>query len=105
MGEMTEVVWSGIEWPSLERCRVDEGAGGVRVTSTIENEDGTCTYDLRADADWQFESLVISSASGTLTIERRTGTWTVNGAPRPDLDDAGLVVDYPGLFERRVAGS
>lgn len=89
------LIWSidetaGIDtaWASLEGSRlVAQGvAAGQRprpysLTYRLETDDAWATRRMAVDARW-------TGGSASLDLRRVDGTWTVNGDPRPDLDDA-----------------
>lgn len=81
---VSELVWRGVSVPSLERCRITEDAGGVRIASIVEGE-SDCSYELRATVGWEFRSLVLRTDARTLVVTRANGEWSVDAAPRPDL--------------------
>lgn len=85
---MVQIEWTGLASETVERCQVDERADGVRVTSTVEGEQGTCSYELHADADWQFEDLTVWMAGRRIDVVRQDGTWVVDGRARGDLAEA-----------------
>lgn len=68
------------------------GAGRLRGRTVAREGESTwfVGYEVDVDTDWGTRSVhaVNSTASGDgqVRLERGTGGWTVNGAPRPDLD-------------------
>ncbi len=75
--------------PIVERCRVTEDAEGVRVHSEIEADAfGTCRYILTATPGWEFRTLSLTVGGLGLEVERRDGTWWIDGTERPDLVEA-----------------
>lgn len=85
---MTEIVWTGLEDPTRECCRVDEGAQGVLVESRIDGGSGECSYTLEATAGWEFTRLVLRAGGEEVDVRRLGEDWTVDGHLRPDLRDA-----------------
>lgn len=85
---MTELEWTGLDAPSRERCRIDEGSSGVSVESRIDGGDGTCSYVLEATSGWEFTGLLLRVGERRLEVRRTQEGWTVDGRSRPDLEDA-----------------
>ena len=76
---MTDYVFRGLEFESLERLHVEEGTE-IRVTSVIDSERGRYSYELVCEPDWTFRVVRIESANDerALTIESDgKGEWTV----------------------------
>ncbi|GAA1489693.1 putative glycolipid-binding domain-containing protein [Brachybacterium sacelli] len=88
---MVQIEWTGVASRSVERCEVDERAGSVLVTSTIEDAENTCSYQLHAHVDWRFADLTMWMAGRSLIVVRREGVWVVDGQTRPDLYEASEI--------------
>lgn len=85
---MTEVIWHGIETPSIERCRLMEGTEGVEVRSRFETANVVCEYLLTASPTWAFRTLTLTVGETALEVVRDAAGWSVDGAARPDLSKA-----------------
>ena len=86
---MSDYVFRGLEFESLERLHVEESTQ-IRVTSVIDSERGRYSYELVCEPDWTFRVVRIESAGDerALTIESDgKGEWTVDGEWRSDLDE------------------
>jgi hypothetical protein len=86
---VTDYVFRGLEFESLERLHVESGAQ-IRATSVIDSERGRYSYELVCEPNWTFRVIRIEAAAGerALTIESDgKGEWTVDGEWRSDLDD------------------
>jgi hypothetical protein len=87
---VSDYVFRGLEYDSLERVRVEEG-GMVRATSVVDSARGRYSYELTAERDWTFRRLQLEALAGerTLTIAfDGRGGWEVDGVERLDLSDA-----------------
>lgn len=76
------------ESASRESCEVEESVRGVRVASVISAAENTCSYELRASAEWTFTSLVLRAGGRGIDVQRTEKGWTVDGVLRPDLNEA-----------------
>ncbi len=88
-GQMTDYAWRNLEIDGLERLRLVDGAT-VEASSVVDSAQGRYAYELRADSTWRFRALRVESAAEGRTLEIRSdaaGSWTVDGAPRGDLED------------------
>jgi len=86
---VTDYVFRGLEFESLERLHVEVGQQ-IRATSVIDSERGRYSYELVCEPDWTFRVIRIEAAAGerALTIESDgKGEWTVDGEWRSDLDE------------------
>jgi hypothetical protein len=95
MNEPRLFVWSVHEtagfdaaWARLEGSRLF--ADGHAVGQTPEAY--SIRYELETDDEWVTRRLQIEARDGagvaTLDLRRDAGRWTVNGQPRPDLQEA-----------------
>lgn len=82
------ILWSGIEYDSLENCRINIGAKGAEISSTIigyyENKIYQADYVLTTNADWQILFLEINFRHGNKTQHLllqsdSTGNWRLDG--------------------------
>ncbi len=93
---MTDYVFRGLEFESLERLHVEIG-DQIRATSVIDSERGRYSYELVCAPDWTFRALRIEAAATerALTIvSDGKGEWTVDDEWRSDLDEC-IDVDLP----------
>jgi uncharacterized protein len=89
------VFWRRTDIDGLERLELTDGASGVRAVSTvmcIEHGGFRLDYAWELTRDWRSTSLRVErvGADGrrTLTLDRESTGWRVNGQRRPDLDGA-----------------
>lgn len=80
--------WRGLDSPTVEVCTVTQGTAGVRACGEVVGGDRRIAYDLRAEADWSFRSVVLRSEDGVVAVERGPAGWRVDGIPRADLQAA-----------------
>lgn len=85
---MTEIVWTGLEEPSRESCRIENSPHGVTVDSDIEGGVGACSYTLRMTKAWEFTDLIVRASGRELELRRTDQGWEVDGQARPDLNAA-----------------
>lgn len=85
---MPEIVWTGLEEPSRESCRIGSGEHGVTVVSDINGGAGACSYALQLTEDWEFIELVVRACGRELEVRLTDRGWEVDGAARPDLKAA-----------------
>ncbi|WP_278312457.1 putative glycolipid-binding domain-containing protein [Lolliginicoccus levis] len=85
---MTEIVWTGLEEPSHESCRIESNPHGVTAVSDIKGGVGACSYRLQMTAAWEFIDLVIRANGRELELRLTERGWEVNGEDRPDLQAA-----------------
>ena len=85
---MTEIVWIGLDEPSRETCRIEDGAQGVAVHGEIQGGAGACSYTLRTTTAWEFTDLVVRAGGRELRGHFTNRGWEVDGRARPDLDAA-----------------
>lgn len=94
---MTDYVFRGLEFESLERLHVEVGEQ-IRATSVIDSERGRYSYEMVCEPDWTFRAIRIEAATleRALTIESDgRGEWTVDGEWRSDLDEC-IDIDLSG---------
>jgi len=91
----TVLYWRRTDVEGLERLELTAGADGVTVSGTVVClEDGGFRLDhtWSLDAGWRTRWVDVEvhgrRTRGTLRLERTENGWLVDGAPRPDLDDA-----------------
>jgi hypothetical protein len=87
--------WRRIDVEGLERLELTASPDGVAANSSlICLEEGGFRLDHRwqLDAGWRALSVEVerwsASGHGRLLLERAGTGWTIDGAPRPDLDGA-----------------
>ena len=93
---MTDYVFRGLEFESLERLHVEIG-DQIRATSVIDSERGRYSYELVCQPDWTFRTIRIEAAASerALTIvSDGKGEWTVDDEWRSDLDEC-IDIDLP----------
>ena len=60
--DVTDYVFRGLEFESLERLHVEDGEQ-IRVTSVIDSERGRYSYELVCEPDWTFRAIRIEAAA------------------------------------------
>ncbi|AIT61235.1 MULTISPECIES: putative glycolipid-binding domain-containing protein [Actinomycetes] len=85
---MTEIVWTGLEEPSRESCRIESNLHGVTVVSDINGGVGACSYKLQMTEAWEFIDLVVRANGRELELRLTERGWEVDGEDRPDLQAA-----------------
>lgn len=98
----TNILWSGIEYYSLENCIINAGAKGIAVYSTLigfyQDKIYQVEYQLQLDACWNISSCRIHSQDGnkyeTIDLVKKEIGWFLNGTHHPEFD-ACLDVDIP----------
>lgn len=84
---MPEIIWTALSAERREWCTILERPDGVVVTSRFSGDVGG-SYSLNCDAAWNFRSLDLAVAEGTVSARYSDGQWVVDGVARPDLADA-----------------
>lgn len=88
-------VWAWSDRPGLETLRVQRAYDGVTAEGSLlvllEGKPFCARYLVEHDGDWRFRRAAIEAgppgASRCIDIRRaRDGRWSVDGAPRPDLE-------------------
>lgn len=64
---MTEIVWTGLEEPSHESCRIKSDQHGVTVVSDISGGSGACSYRLQMTEAWEFITAVVHANGHSLS--------------------------------------
>lgn len=87
--------WRRIDVEGLERLELTVAPDGVTASgSVISLEDGgfRLEHRWRLDTSWRALSVEVerwnAAGHGQLVLERAGSGWTIDGAPRPDLDGA-----------------
>ena len=97
------ILWTGIEYYSLENCLVQSSPSGVKIQSTIiglyEDEIYHAEYTLHTNSQWltTMASIVCRHADviQTLQLHRNPdGNWQLNGNEIPALNDC-MDIDIP----------
>jgi uncharacterized protein len=83
-----QAAWIGLEAPTAEECEISFTDRGVEVRSTVSGDAVDGVYRLRASSRWEFESLSMTINGRRLQVRRAGNLWLVDGAVRPDLDEA-----------------
>ncbi|HEV7367542.1 putative glycolipid-binding domain-containing protein [Arenibaculum sp.] len=98
-----DIVWECLDRPGLEHLELRFGAGEIVAGGLVLVDLGEgvqrLAYDMRCGPDWSFRSAVLTldAAGRSRRLELRrdeAGRWTVDGAPRPDLDGCA----YPDVM-------
>ncbi|RYD54855.1 MAG: hypothetical protein EOP56_17965 [Sphingobacteriales bacterium] len=99
----TIVLWKGIDYNSLEHCKVLEQEDGAEITSVIVGSSGRRTYRIdyrvRTNHNWQMLhaelKAVIDGAEQTYVMSTDgVGDWMMNGRAMPEF--AGCTdIDIP----------
>jgi hypothetical protein len=89
------LMWRRTDMPGFERLMLEVTAEQVSATATVLSaEAGGLRLDhhWRLDGGWRAQSVTVerwdAQSHAVLRLERRGSGWTVDGAPRPDLDGA-----------------
>lgn len=90
----TNILWSGIEYYSLENCIIDSQNDGITINSTIIGFYNDIIYRveyiIRLDRSWQtFYCLVksqIDHQSKKIEFIKNKNGWTLNGQFRPEFN-------------------
>lgn len=86
---MPMVGWNGFGSGSVEHLDLAESPDGYRARSIVDLGPERIEYAVDLAPDWTFAALVLRSSRGRrLDVVRHDSTWTVDTAPRPDLDAA-----------------
>jgi hypothetical protein len=87
---MTTIAWTGLEEWLAEMTTVELEPDGLRAAGTQLGAVYRAHYELDARGDWRTRHLrVVVPGTGTLDLAHDgDGSWTVDGAPRPDLQGA-----------------
>ncbi|MDF2457481.1 MAG: putative glycolipid-binding protein, partial [Cytophagaceae bacterium] len=99
---LTNILWSGIEYYSLENCTIDAQPKSIMIHSTIlgfyRDKIYRVDYDLQLDALWNTYSCRVHSQFGnkdqTIDLIKKENKWFLNGNYYPEFD-ACLDVDLP----------
>lgn len=88
-------MWRRTDLPGLERLELltsDEGVTADATVLSAEADGLRLDYLWRLDAAWRTQSVLVErwrgASHGVLRLERAGAGWRVNGALRPDLDEA-----------------
>ena len=88
----TNVLWTGLEYHSLENCLLTRTAQGLAVGAVIiglyEQQIYTVDYHLQINLDWQVLTLdlktQLSGVQESIFLQRdEQGSWQKNGSPMP----------------------
>jgi hypothetical protein len=98
----TTIIWTGIEYHSIEHCTVNTNNDGVTANSTIigfyQNRIYRLDYIINMNALWQTKSCLIDFQCNEdrecFELINDLGVWHLNGEPRPDFSDC-TDVDIP----------
>ena len=96
------ILWSGIEYYSLENCIVETTSDGVNINSVIiglYNENiYRVKYDIVLNHDWLINSCIIEARINNelkkIELLKHRGTWFLNGKIHPEFDKCSDV-DIP----------
>ena len=89
--------WRRIDVPGHEEARIEQTAGGWRLTGQLQVEEGSVSaqlgYLIECEPDWRTRQAVVTgSASGTpIRLEfgaDGAGHWTLNDVPLPLVEGA-----------------
>jgi len=87
------ILWSGIEYYSLENCIVENSSSGVLINSIIvglyDENIYRVKYDLILDNDWITKSCIIEARINNeikkIDLLNDKGTWLLNGKIHPEF--------------------
>lgn len=98
----TNILWSGVEYNSLENCLINTDENQITVTSTIvgayRNTLYLAGYQLQSGQFWQVYHCTVNCKCDdeiqTFEIVRNQDRWSVNGQYHPEFDGC-TDVDIP----------
>ena len=99
----TELVWSGIEYDSIEHCQVSYDHEGIDINSTIlghyQDNIYFVQYKIRTDETWTTRKVQVNSKINGVEQSTRletegNGTWIINGKEDATFQDC-FDVDLP----------
>ena len=94
-GKSAAILWRRLDRRGHEACRVEPADRGWRLagSAVFEHESGSCRldYSVLTDPAWNTVSARVDGwvRDRTISVEiavGASGRWSLNGAPRPELD-------------------
>ena len=91
----TNIIWTGLQYHSIEHCSWTNSANGNEIVSTIvgyyENKIYKVEYNIETNVNWETKSatirMKIDDAADTITLKKNDGKWFLNGAPADGFND------------------
>jgi uncharacterized protein len=89
--------WRRLDVPGREEARIEQTAGGWRLTGQLEIEEATVRaqlmYTIDCERDWRTRRAVVTGSVSGVPIRFEfaadgEGHWTLNGLPLPSVQDA-----------------
>jgi len=98
----TNILWSGIEYHSMENCIVDVQSNGIAIHSVLlgfyQHKIYQVDYTLQLDRHWNVYSchmqVQLENKKQTMDLNKKENKWFVNGTYHPEFDGC-LDVDIP----------